>query len=297
VKQRRKAIGWRAFFIALYHIWEKDDVSDSAAALTYYGILALFPFLLFVVTLGGLLLSPTAVDGIVRDLATVTPQQVTQIIEGRLISLQQRSSGRLLTIGLIGAIWAASGAVTSLMKALNRCYGVQETRPFWKRRAIAIGMTFVTGLLSIVSALILFAVPALGHYLGGSLGAIVSAARYVVGGGLVMVLWALLYSLLPNTRSRFRLFSAGSVVGVVVWLVASWGFGAYVRHFGKYEAIYGALGGVIVLLVWMWLSSVVVLLGAEINKLLQSSREPRHEAPASAAIEPRSSRDPQPTPG
>jgi membrane protein len=253
--------------------WKKDAVADTAAALTYYGVLALFPFLLFLVALISLVLDPRRVSGLVQQLSAVAPPQATQIVSGRLDALARHPSGKLLTIGIVAALWSASGAVGALGQALNRCNDLCETRPLWKTRGLALLVTLGAGVVSVLAALILFAVPVAGALVGGPVGHAITWLRFPVAGLIAMVLWALLYWALPSVRPRFQLLTPGSVAGVVVWLIASWGFSEYVRHSRSYEATYGAIGGMIVLLVWMWLSSAVVLLGAEVNKLL--AREPR----------------------
>ncbi|HEY7957336.1 MAG: YihY/virulence factor BrkB family protein [Polyangia bacterium] len=263
-----KQIGWKEFFKRLGKSWSEDSIGTTAAALAYYGILALFPFLLFLVALTGLVLDPQRIQALVTQLGSVAPGQVTQIVGARLHSLAQSSSGGLLTIGIIGAIWSVSGAVSSLMQALNRSYDVRETRPFWKSRLIALAVTLATGVIAVITLLVMFGVPVVGSLAGGLFGAIITWLRFPVAGLIVMGLWAMLYWALPNVKPRFQLITFGSVVGVVLWLLASWGFSEYVRHSKSYETTYGTLGGVIVLLVWMWLSSAVVLAGAEMNKLL-----------------------------
>jgi membrane protein len=172
----------------------------------------------------------------------------------------------------VTALWAASGGVSSLGQALNRCYDVRETRPFWRSRGNAVLVTLVATVVGILAATILFFVPVLGKFIGGTLGALLAWLRFPVAGAMVVGLWAFLYWALPNVRPKFQLVTPGSLVGTGLWLLASWGFSQYVVHFGRYEAIYGTLGGVIVLLVWMWISSIVVLLGAEINKVLTPER-------------------------
>jgi membrane protein len=145
---------------------------------------------------------------------------------------------------------------------------VRETRPIWRLRSNALLVTLVASGVGILAAAILFFVPVLGKLIGGGLGAALSWLRFPIAGLIVVGLWSFLYWALPNVRLNFQLVTPGSLVGTFLWLLSSWGFSQYVVHFGHYEAIYGTLGGVIVLLVWMWLSSIVLLLGAEINKIL-----------------------------
>lgn len=248
--------------------WREDAVGDTAAALTYYGVLALFPFLLFVVALAGVLLNPTAIGQLVDSAADVAPAAAVDLLRTRLHALEAAPNGGLLTLGLIGALWAASSAVASLAQALNRCYDVRETRPFWKTRGLALLVTVGAGILTVLAAVVLFAIPPLLAHFPSWMRTLIAIARFPVAGLAVMVVWATLYWILPNVHPRFQLISPGAAVGVLLWLLASMGFSYYVSHFGRYEATYGTLGGIIILLIWMWLSSVVVLLGAELNKIL-----------------------------
>jgi membrane protein len=248
--------------------WKEYSLADTAAALAFYGVLALFPFLLFVVAVVGLVLDPHIVRNLVAQLALVAPPQVTAIIGAQLDSLLRGPHTRVLTVGAVLAVWAASGGVSALMQALDRCNDIRETRPFWKTRGIAIACTLVGGVAAVVAVAVAFITPLLARVVGGRLGTLITWARLPVAGVIVLGMWTFLYWALPNVRPRFHLVSVGSVVGVVLWLLASWLFSEYVRHFGRYEATYGALGGVIVLVLWMWISAIAMLLGAEINKLL-----------------------------
>jgi len=272
-----REIGWKQFGKQLAHDWSEDSVGTTAAALTYYAVMALFPFLLFLVALASVVLDPHNTANLIQQVGGAAPPQVTQIVGDRLEALAHSPSGGLLTIGIIGAFWSASGAVTSVMEALNRCYDVRETRPFWKRRGLALVVTLAVAIIAIIAVAIMFAVPIVAHFIGGWLGTVITWVRFPIAGVIVMLLWALLYWALPNVKPhRFQLVSFGSVVGVIIWLLASWGFGEYVRHSHSYEATYGTVGGMIVLLVWMYISSVVVLLGAEMNKVLTPSHRLKH---------------------
>jgi membrane protein len=231
-------------------------------------VLALFPFLLFAVALASYVISPATIHALLDELAAVSPGPVAQLVGARVVALQQSQHGGLLTFGAVAAIYATSSGISSLIDGLNRAYDVVETRPFWKRRGIALLTTLCAGLMALVAALIAVAVPAVAKAIGGPIGLAIDWARLPAAGLLMMVLWALLYRFLPNVKLPFKILTPGSLSGVLIWIAASWGFSMYVKHFGKYEITYGAMGGVIVLLIWMWVSAQVLLLGAEINKLL-----------------------------
>ncbi|XXF80665.1 YihY/virulence factor BrkB family protein [Myxococcaceae bacterium GXIMD 01537] len=264
-----KGMGWGEFFKLLKDEYTRDKVSDVAGSLTFFGVLALFPFLLFLVALAGLIIDPKQAQALIDELARVAPQEVTAILGQRLRELGESSSVGLLTLGGVGAIWAASSGIAALMRALNAAYGVEESRPYWKVRAIALVSTLLSAGVSILAALAAVATPALGRALGEPFEGIITWLRLPVAGVLMMFVWALLYWALPDVHQKFKLITPGSVVGVIIWLIASWGFSKYVANFGKYSVNYGAIGGVIVLLLWMWITSQVVLLGAEVNSLLE----------------------------
>jgi membrane protein len=299
---------WKEFFRSLGREYTHDRVSDTAGSLTFFAVLAIFPFLLFLVSLASLVIDPAEAEALIEEVGRVAPPAVTSILGERIRALGGDRNLGLLTFSAVGAVWAASGGIDALTRALNIAYGVEESRPWWKARALAIVMTLVTTVIAVVSMLLAIALPPVAEAIGGPLGAALLWLRLPAAGLLMMFLWALLYWALPDVEQKFRLISPGSVVGVLVWLLASWAFSWYVRSFGNYEATYGALGGVIVLLLWMWISSQVVLLGAEINVLLEQrspegtktgtrvARDAGTDAARSghSAISPRPRRDPLP---
>ena len=262
-------VSWKRFFLTLKEEFERDDLLDVAGSLTYFGVLAIFPFLLFLVSLAALVIDPAQAQVLIEELSRVAPPAVTDIIGARLRALGEGGSPELLTVSAVGAIWSASAGVAALIRALNRAYDVRESRPIWKVRGLAILSTLVAAALSIVATLVAVATPAIAASFGGWIETTIQILRVPVAGVLMMLVWALLYYFLPDVEQRFRFITPGSVVGVIIWLVTSTGFSIYVRNFGNYEVSYGALGGVIILLLWMWISSIVVLLGAEINAVLE----------------------------
>ncbi|MBI3180593.1 MAG: YihY/virulence factor BrkB family protein [Myxococcales bacterium] len=264
-----RGMGWKEFFSLLGVEYKRDRVSEVAGALTFFSVLALFPFLLFMVALASLIIDPATARALVDQLARVAPSEVTEIIGERIEALGERSSVGLLTIGAAVAFYSASRGIVAAMKAFNTVYGVAESRPFWKVQLIAFAMTFAAAVLGILAALVAVATPAAASALGEPAGAVLNGLRLPVAGLTMMLLWALLYFFLPDVEQEFRFITPGSVVGVLIWLLASWGFSLYVARFGEYDATYGALGGGIVLLLWMWISSLLLLLGAEINAVVE----------------------------
>jgi membrane protein len=273
-----KGMGWKEFFRELRTEWKNDRVSEVAGALTFFSILAMFPFLLFLVSLAGIIIDPGQAQSLIDQLSQVAPPQVTQILGDRLRALTEGESPGLLTFGFVGAVWATSSGVVALMRALNMVYGVKEGRPFWKVRLLAVGMALLTALIALLAAGTAIVVPAIAQRIGGPLSTVLIWCRLPIAGALMMLLWALLYFVLPDVKQKFKFITPGSVLGVALWLLGSWAFSLYVTHFGKYEVSYGALGGVIVMLLWMYLSSQVLLLGAEINSILEH-KSPEGKAP------------------
>jgi membrane protein len=276
-------MSWKEFLTALKNEWSKDRVSDVAGMVTFFGLLSVFPFLLFLVALGSILVDPAQATQLIDQLSRIAPGPVTQILGDRVRSLAQAESTGLLTAAALIAIWSASSGITALMRALNTTYGVKESRKWWKVRGIALTTTIFAAVLALVAALLAVATPALAKAVGGPMGNVLLWVRLPVAGLLMMFLWACLYYFLPDVEQKFRFITPGSVVGVVLWVVASWGFSVYVANFGKYEVTYGALGGVVVMLMWMWISSQVILLGAEINAVVEH-RSPEGKDPGARRV-------------
>ena len=262
-------IGWKQFFRELKNEWRDDAVMDVAGSLTFFGVLAIFPFLIFLVALFGLIVDPRLAQSLITELSAVAPPEVTSILADQLHSLARGGSAGLLTVSGLGAIWAASSGVRALIRALNKVYGVQESRPFWKVAGRALLGTLVGAGIGLVAALVAVFAPVVAEAIGGPTPVLASWLRLPVAGLLMMFVWALAYWALPDVEKRFRFFTPGSVIGVLIWIAASWGFSVYVQNFGHYEATYGALAGAIVLLFWMWITSQMILLGAEINAVLE----------------------------
>jgi membrane protein len=277
-------LSWKEFGKDLKDEVTKDNVTDLAATVTYYGVLALFPFLLFLVALASVVITPEQAQQIVRELSRVAPGAVTEIVGQRIQQLGQEQNVTLLGFGAIGALWAASGAILAVMRALNTCYDVKEGRPFWKVRGIALLMTIVASILALVAAVSAVAAEPVAKAIGGPIGTAIVWLRLPVAGIVMMLLWALLYYALPDVQQKFKFITPGSVMGVVIWVLASWGFSKYVANFGSYDKTYGSIAGVIVLLLWMWISSVVMLLGAETNAIIEHrSPEGKREGAKSMA--------------
>ncbi|WP_437305662.1 YihY/virulence factor BrkB family protein [Sorangium sp. So ce388] len=263
-----KEIPWKDFLNDIKQEWVKDKVDTVAAALAFFGVLAIFPFLLFAVALAGLVIDPAESARLISELYRVAPPAVANILGERLHALTEGQSPGLLTVGALGAVWAASGGVIALMDALNSAYGVEDSRSFLKRRGISLLVTLGGAVLLAIASALTVAAPAVAEHLG-PFGTLLLWLRVPVSALIVMAVLATLYYVLPDVEQTFKFITPGSVVAVVIWVIASLGFSFYVSRFGSYEVSYGALGGVIVLLLWSWISSMAVLLGAEINAIIE----------------------------
>ncbi|MCO1599285.1 YihY/virulence factor BrkB family protein [Micromonospora sp. RHAY321] len=276
---------WRGVLVRSVRNFVTDNCSDWAAALTYYGVLALFPSTIMVVALVGLVSNGEQTVDTVVDLANqmgagsvVADDGVVDVI--RAVVVQESSAKALLSFGLLGALWSASGFIGAFTRASNAVYGVQEGRPVWKLRPLQIGLAAVSlVLLAIVALGLIVSGPvtdAVGDLInaGGLARTVWSVAKWPVLALIMMVLLSLLFWIAPNVRQpRFRWLTPGGGVALVAWAVASFGFGLYVANFGSYDATYGSLGAVIAFLVWLYLSNSALMLGVQINAEVQRGRQ------------------------
>jgi YihY family inner membrane protein len=256
-----------------------DNLSDWAAALTYYSVLSIFPALLVLVSLIDLAGQGT-IEALLENLGQVAPGSVNDIVAAAIRNLQQTrgSAGVLALVGLATALWLASRYIAAFMRASNAIYDVPEGRPVWKTLPIRIGVTVVVMVLLALSAVAVVATGGVADRLGRLLGigkATVTAWNILKWPVLLLVvsfMFALLYWASPNARQPFRWVNPGGILAVVVWMLASAGFAIYVANFGSYNKTYGSLASVIIFLVWLWLSNTAILLGAELNAELERGR-------------------------
>lgn len=266
-------MSWKQFGIELKDEYKKDRIGDVAGSLTFFGVLALFPFVLFLVSVASVVIDPSQAESLINSLSKFAPEQVKTILVDRIRQLAADNNVGLLSVGAAGALWAASSGMVALSRALNIVYGVEESRGFIKLRLRAIGMTLVVGLLGVIAAALVVVVPSIASHLPSPFSFVVKLLAFPLAGAVMMLVWALVYYVLPDVEQKFKFISPGAVGGVVLWLIASFGFNLYVSNFGKYDATYGALGGVIVMLMWMWISSQVLLTGAEVNAIIEHASE------------------------
>jgi membrane protein len=260
--------------------FKEDNLSVWAAALTYFGILSIFPALLVLVSVVGLIGS-SATDALIENLEEVAPGPAQEIVTNAIRNLEGAgsASGIAFVIGLAGAIWAASGYVNGFMDASNAVYDVEEGRGLTKALPVRIGLTVV---LMVLAAIIAFSVTLTGGVaqevgnlvgVGGTAVDVWNLAKWPVLLVLVSLLLAVLYWGAPNVKLPFRLLSPGSLLAVLGWVLASIAFAFYVANFSSYNRTYGALAGPIVFLLWLWITNICVLLGLELNAELERSRK------------------------
>jgi membrane protein len=276
---RLKWIGKRLFKKA-----GEDDISGSAAELAYRFFLAVFPFFIFLAALGGFGASALDVqnptDEVMNALGDSLPDDASSVLRTQLEGVLEQRNGGLLSISIVGALWAASSGMQALMKKTNAIYGVKETRPFWMKAAVGVGLTLAGAGLLLVAFFVFFAGQVYGPQIAGEVGLSGTAAILAnlarLPFVLVMILLAVafLFWRAPNTSLPMKWLSPGAVFFAVGWLIATLLFGLYVANFSSYNETYGALGGVVVLLIWFYMTSLLLLLGAELNVVLAEEFEP-----------------------
>jgi membrane protein len=251
------------------------DCTGRAAELGYYFLFALFPFFLFLTTLLGYLPVPNLLDRILELLAQFLPSEALTLIQDNVRQLITDQRGGLLSFGFVAALWTSSSAITAVMEGLNRAYEVEEGRPFWKVRGLAISLTIGLSLLVIVAMILLTFGPQIGGWIAGymGLGGLFEAAwnllRWPVIVAFLIFAMAVLYYFSPDVEQEWKWITPGSVWAVIGWIVASLGFAFYVNNFGSYNKTYGSIGAVIVLLTWMYVAGLIILVGGEINSEIE----------------------------
>ena len=271
----------------------KDHVTSLAAALAYYAFLAIPAALLLAAGLFGLLADPNAVTTIIKDLHGIVPSQVSSLIEGSLRRLTQQNSTSitLIVVGAVLALWSLSGAMQNVMWALNLAYDRSETRGFVRRRLVAAGMAVFALVASTLALGLLVLGPHLSRWIGNAIGnrrateIVWWAAQWPILIGGLLLAFGVIYYLGPDVKQKWQFLSFGAVFAVVVWLIASGAFAYYASRFGSYNKAWGSLSAVVVMLTWLWISSVALLLGAEINAEAERSRELREGEPAEVELQ------------
>jgi membrane protein len=268
---------WKELARRLWHEIGRDEILGRAAQLAYYFLLALFPALLFLTALVGLFPIESVMPELMAYLRNILPAEALSLVEKYLQQVVQGSGKDILSLGLLGALWASSSGVTAIMDSLNAVYNAKETRPMWKARLIAIAMTIgLAGFIIVSITLVLY-----GEHIGAwvsdwiGLGWLFTLAWVILQWPLVFTLMlfavAVMYYVSPNVVQNWRWVTPGSLFAVLAWLLVSLGFKVYVENFGNYNAAYGSIAGVIVLMLWFYMSGIVLLIGGEINAEIEKA--------------------------
>jgi membrane protein len=267
----RLPIGWKELLArTAREIWA-DNCLHLAAQLAFYFFLALFPALLFLVALISFLPVTGLLEGITSMLSRVAPGDVIAIVRDQIVTIAQSDSGGILTFGMLGTIWSMSSGMDAVISTLNQAYDIQEGRPWWKTKLTAIGLTLALAIFIVLSLALIMAGPAIGERAAASFGfgSVFTQIWNIVQLPVVFILVtlgvAIVYYYAPDAEQDWIWITPGSVLATLLWILSSIGFRFYITNFTSYNATYGAIGGVIVLLLWFYVSSLAILAGAELN--------------------------------
>ncbi|GAC1030254.1 YihY/virulence factor BrkB family protein [Pseudomonas sp. No.21] len=272
-------VGWRTIVVRTVTEFIEDELPTYASALAFQMFFSLFPFLLLLIAVIGFLELPEFFDWLQAQAALVLPSAAMDLVLPAIEQLQTQKPG-LFSIGAVVALWSSSSAIRSSMDAMNRAYDVQEGRPTWKRIPLSVLYTVGVAAFLLAAAGLMVTGPQVMNWLAGQLGiedAVVvlwNWLRIPAAVLLLMMVVAAVYYLLPDVEQEFRFITPGSVLAVLVWLVASLGFSYYAKNFANYNAMYGSIGAIIILLLYLYISAAVLLFGAELNAVIEHhSRE------------------------
>jgi membrane protein len=279
IPMTRRRLGLVEFFKRTVKEIGEDHLAAFAGNLTYKGLFALFPFAVFLLSLLGLFGAPELLDSLLEQARVVLPQDVVGLLEDQLVGIAQTKAQGAFTVGAIAslllALWGVSGAFRSVMEAMNVMYEIEEDRPFWKVYGISIFLSLgVAALLLISLTLVVF-----GPQIGGAVADVVglgyvfelvwNVVKWPVLICIVLFAFAVVYYFAPDAEQRFRYVSPGSIMAVVMWLLFSLLFRLYVENFGSYGATFGSFAGIIILMLYIYYSSFIMLVGAEINQVIE----------------------------
>jgi membrane protein len=267
----RVPIGWKELAKRTAKEVLADNCLNLAAQLAYYFFLALFPALLFLVALLSFIPITGLLEGITSMLSRVAPGEVLSIIQDQILKIAHGQNGGLLTLGMLGTIWSMSSGINAIIDTLNQAYDIQEGRPWWKVKAIAVGLTLALAVFIVISLVLVIAGPTIAEklavqlHLGSTFAWTWKVVQWPVVFALVTLAIALIYYYAPDAEQEWIWITPGSVLATVLWLAISLAFKFYIANFTAYNATYGTIGGVIVLMLWFYVSSLAVLVGAELN--------------------------------
>ena len=267
-------LGWKGLGKRVWSEIQADEVFGRAAQLAYYFLLALFPLLLFLTSVIGLVIgSETGLrESLFAYLGTVLPASASQLVNTTILEVTNSSGGGKIAFGILAALWAASNGMGAITEALNIAYDVEESRTWWKQRLTAVGLTVVLSLLIISALLLVLYGGRIGDYVAASYGygeafALVwKVLQWPIALAFVLLAFAFIYYFAPDVRNQKWIWiTPGSVLGVILWLLVSFSFRVYLHFFDSYSKTYGALGAVIVLMLWLYLTGAAILIGGEVN--------------------------------
>ncbi|MBI4478385.1 MAG: YihY/virulence factor BrkB family protein [Acidobacteria bacterium] len=268
---------------------QEDNCLGLAAQLAFYFFLSLFPALLFLVALVGYLPVENVLAQLLQTLGAIAPVEVLALLRTQLDEVARGSYGGLLTLGIVGAIWSSSAAMVAIIDALNHAYDIEERRPWWKRRIVAIALTVALALFIVTSLVLVLVGPDMAFLMAGwvGLGPAFSLFWAVVRWPLMIFLVVLgvdlVYHFAPNRRGGWVWITPGSLLATSLWMAGSFAFKFYVANLGNFNATYGAIGGVAVLLLWFYVSGLAILVGAELNGVIEQTVRARRPATRSQA--------------
>ncbi|WP_447968139.1 YihY/virulence factor BrkB family protein [Nitrospira sp. M1] len=272
-------LSWLELFRKVWVEIQEDDLFGKSAQLGFYFLLAVFPALLCLTALIGLLPIQSLLPELLTYLNRVLPRDVLPLIETYLDQVVSGSGAGMLSVSFLGAFWAVSTGMAAIIDTLNTVYNVRDSRPLWKSRAIAMVMTIGCSLFVIISMILILAGGYLSQWIAEIVGygVVFTVSWAIIQWPLVVLLMlcavSMIYYLAPNVTHSWRVITPGSVVAVVLWFLASLGFKYYVAHFGTYNAAYGSLAGVIVLMLWLYMSGLVLLIGGEVDVVIKRAQQ------------------------
>lgn len=267
----RVPLGWKEILTRTGREMLADNCLNLAAQLAYYFFLALFPALLFLVAIISFIPVAGLMETITDTLARVAPSEVITIINDQILKIAHEQNGGLLTLGMLGTIWSTSSGVNAIIDTLNQAYDIQESRPWWKVKLLALGLTVALAIFIVISFALIIAGPTLAEkvavwfHLGPAFEWGWKILQWPIIFVLVSLAFAMIYYYAPDAEQDWIWITPGSVLATALWLLTSLGFKFYVSNFASYNATYGTIGGVIVLMLWFYVSGLAVLFGAELN--------------------------------
>lgn len=283
----RAPIGWGELAKRTVKDSIEDGVPGLAAQLAFYFFLAVFPTLLFLVSMLAYLPVNSAIDPALSRMEALLPASILELIREQIDQVMSGERGGLMTFAIAGAIWSSSSAMTAIISALNRAYDITEFRPWWRMRIVAVALTLSLALFTVLAFTFVVGGADLARWVTGMVGggeffeAAWTIGQWIVALALVVVAIDLVYHFAPNAETRWTWITPGSLLATILWMLASLGFKLYVQNFSNYTALYGAIGSVIVMMLWFYLAGFALLMGAELNAEIDKAMPNRDTTPQS----------------